>query len=318
MAIVQSLHLYPIKSCAGIALPQATVGRAGLEWQGVGDREWMVVDAASGQFLTQRQLPRMALITPSLGDGTLSGALGDGTLSGALSDGTLSGALDGGTSNQRPGDGALTVAAPGQAPLTLPLTGFDLRQPDIAVRVWNHECNAFDAGDAAAAWFSAFLGRAVRLVRFDPAHRRASNAEWTGEIEALNRFSDGYPILLISQASLDDLNERLTEAGREPLPMNRFRPNIVLGRVDPYDEDHLVTLRAGAIELKPVKPCPRCPIPSIEQSTGEFGPDPLDILAQYRNEQRTGGVVFGQNLVILQGYGQTLKAGQEVDLEWNF
>jgi uncharacterized protein YcbX len=282
MAIVQSLHLYPIKSCAGVALPEATVGRAGLEWQGVGDREWMVVDAGSGQFLTQRQLPRMALITPQLGDV------------------------------------ALSVTAPGQAPLTLPLTGFDLRQPDVAVKVWNHECNAFDAGDAAAAWFSGFLGRAVRLVRFDPAHRRASNHEWTGAIEALNRFSDGYPILLISQASLDDLNERLAEAGREALPMNRFRPNLVLGRVDPYDEDHIVTLKAGAIELKPVKPCPRCPIPSIEQSTGQFGPDPLDILAQYRSEQRTGGVVFGQNLVTLQGYGQTLKAGQEVDLEWNF
>jgi uncharacterized protein YcbX len=108
------------------------------------------------------------------------------------------------------------------------------------------------------------------------------------------------------------------EAGREALPMNRFRPNIVLGRVEPYAEDHLDSLSAGGVALRPVKPCPRCPVPSIDQSTGAHGPDPLDILMQYRSEQRTGGVVFGQNVVVLQGYGQTLSVGQELAEEWNF
>ena len=284
MAIINSLHIYPVKSCAGIALTQATLGRAGLESQGVGDREWMVVDAATGQFLTQRQLPRMALIVPALGDGELR------------------------------------ISAPGQAALRVPLTGFALRQPDVAVKVWDHECRAFDEGPEAAQWFSTFLGRELRLVRFDNAHLREANKEWTGGVSALNRFSDGYPILLISQASLDDLNDRLQEAGREALPMNRFRPNIVLGRVGPYEEDHLLTLTSGdgSVQLKPVKPCPRCPIPSIEQTTGEFGPDPLDILSQYRSESSTGGVVFGQNLITLAGYGAALTVGQELAEEWNF
>jgi uncharacterized protein YcbX len=284
MAIINTLHIYPVKSCAGITLTEATLGRAGLESNRVGDREWMVVDAASGLFLTQRQSPRMALITPSLGDGVLK------------------------------------LNAPGQAELLVPLTGFELRHPEISVKVWNHECRAFDAGAQAAQWFSAFLGRDLRLVRFDAAHRREASMEWTGGVSALNRFSDGYPILLISQGSLDDLNDRLQEQGREALPMNRFRPNIVLGRIGPYEEDHVVTLTSAdeKISLKPVKPCPRCPIPSIEQSTGEFGPDPLDILSQYRSESRTGGVVFGQNLITLAGYGEVLCVGQELAEEWNF
>jgi len=282
MAVIDSLHIYPVKSCAGIALSEATLGSAGLQTRGVGDREWMVVDADSGQFLTQRQWPRMALIIPAIGAGELR------------------------------------MSAPGQALLTLPLERIAGRAPTLPVKVWNHQCLAFDEGDEAAAWFSAFLGRPLRLARFDPAHRRASSAEWTGGVTALNRFSDGYPVLLISQASLDDLNARLVEAGREPLPMNRFRPNIVLGGVGPYEEDYMLSLTAPGLALRPVKPCPRCPVPSIEQSTGVPGPDPLDILAQYRSDERTGGVIFGQNLIALEGAGQLLKAGMELTPEWNF
>lgn len=282
MATIASLHLYPIKSCAGIALQEATLGHAGLESQGVGDREWMLVDADGGRFLTQRQAPRMALIRPALGDGVLR------------------------------------VEAPGQEALLVPLDGIESRRAGRAVQVWTHECLAIDEGDEAAAWFSAFLGRPLRLVRFDPAHKRESNREWTGEIEALNRFSDGYPILLISQASLADLNDRLMENGREALPMNRFRPNIVLDGVGPYEEDYMEALEGSGVRFKPVKPCPRCPIPSIEQGTGEFGPDPLDILSQYRSDERTGGVIFGQNIVVLEGRGSLLNVGQEFEPEWNF
>lgn len=281
MAVITSLHLYPVKSCAGLTLAEATLGARGLEAQGVGDREWMVVHAEDGQFLTQRRTPRLALIRPALEPG------------------------------------ALRLRAPGQADLRLPLAAKTV-PPALRVKVWNHECLAHDEGEAAAAWFSAFLGTPVRLARFDPTHRRPSSGEWTGGVEALNRFSDGYPMLLISQASLDDLNDRLQEAGRERLPMNRFRPNIVIAEVGPYEEDYLASLVGGGMVLKPVKPCPRCPMPSVEQSTGEFGPDPLDILSRYRNDERTGGVVFGQNVIALAGGGALLKVGAEMTPEWNF
>ena len=282
MASIASLNIYPIKSCRGVAISSATLGCAGLESAGVGDREWMVVDADTGMFLTQRQAPRMALIAPALQPDVLC------------------------------------VAAPGMPDLHVPIDMSTPGETDIEVTVWNHVCRAFDAGDAAAGWFSKCLGRRLRLVRFDPAHRRLSDREWTGDVEAPNRFSDGYPILLISRASLADLNDRLVEAGREALPMDRFRPNIVVDGVDPYDEDHFDHLHSPGIRLKPVKPCPRCPIPSIDQATAEFGADPLDILAKYRADPRTGGVVFGQNVIVLEGAGATIAVGQQFGAEWNF
>jgi len=282
MATIASLHLYPVKSCAGIALSGAVLGPAGLESCGVADREWMVVEATSGMFRTQRQLPRMALIATAIADG------------------------------------ALLLTAPEMPALRVPLDAQRDTAPALAVRVWDHACKAFDEGDDAARWLSDFLGAAMRLVRFDPAHRRLSSPEWTGAVEARNRFSDGFPILMISEASLADLNDRLRKADRAPLPMNRFRPNLVLSGVGPYAEDHLDTLSGEGFRLRPVKPCPRCPIPSIDQATGERGPDPLDILTLYRQEARTGGVVFGQNVIVQTGIGRTLRVGMALAEEWNF
>ncbi|MFN0163494.1 MAG: MOSC domain-containing protein [Burkholderiales bacterium] len=281
MTIASGLFIYPIKSCAGIALQSATLGRAGFEAGGIGDREWMLVDATTGIFVTQRQAPRMALIRPRL-----------------------------------EGD-ALAVEAQGMPPLTLPADELAPRSATLSVKVWNHECMAFDAGDAAAQWFSAFLNRPVRLARFDPSHRRLSNREWTSNVEALNRFSDGYPILAVAEATLAELNDRLIEAGRNAIPMNRFRPNLVLADVGPGDEDRMVSLRCGATVLTPVKPCPRCPIPSIDQDTAVRGDDPLDILAHYRDHKDLG-LIFGQNVIVTAGIGTTLAVGDRFDVEWNF
>jgi uncharacterized protein YcbX len=281
MATIAGLYLYPVKSCAGIALDEAVLGPAGFESHGVADREWMVADAATGQFRTQRQWPRMALIRTAITDG------------------------------------ALILDAPGMPALPVPLH----RQPaapPIKASVWDHECPAFDEGDDAGRWLSDFLGSPVRLVRFDSAHKRLSNPEWTGGAEVRNRFSDGYPILMIAEASLADLNGKLRKAGRDALPMNRFRPNLVLDDVGPYDEDRLEHLAGDGLRLRPVKPCPRCPIPSIDQATGERGADPLDILSQYRRDARTGGVVFGQNVIVTEGYGRTLRVGQTLAEAWNF
>lgn len=280
MAVVASLHIYPVKSCRGIDLEVATLGRAGLESQGAGDREWMVVDG-NGRFLTQREVTHMALIAPALDAG------------------------------------ALVLRAPGMQALHVPLDLPFGRTATLEVLVWNHACRALDEGAEAAHWLSQYLGRKVRLARFDPAHKRASNRQRTGATEALNRFSDGYPMLMVSRASLDDLNNRLQENGREALPMNRFRPNIVIDDVGPFDEDRLVSLTAGEIVLKPVKPCPRCPIPSIDQDTGMRGPDPLDILARYRDDPALG-VIFGQNTIAASGVGTMLRIGQQFETEWNF
>lgn len=281
VARVAGLNIYPVKSCAGVPLQTVTIGRAGFEHAGVGDREWMVVDGQTGIFLTQRQLPRMALIGPAIEASVLR------------------------------------LTAPGHAPLSVPLGDFALRQATLSVKVWNHSCMAFDEGDAAAAWLKGVLGRPARLARFDPSHRRLSNREWTQNVEALNRFSDGYPILTISQSSLDELNDRLAEAGRDQLPMNRFRPNLVIDEVGPGDEDRFIALTRGDLALAPVKPCPRCPVPSIDQATGTFGEDPLDILSRYR-DHKTLGVVFGQNTIVTAGFGTTLSVGDRLETEWNF
>ena len=288
MAHITSLHIYPIKSCAGWTLDSATLGRAGLESngtgsQGIGDREWMIVTPA-GDFLTQREYPRMALIRPEV----------------KLVDGRRT----------------LVGAALGQSPLSVPLADFALRSADRAVKVWGHSCMAFDEGDEAAAWLSGFLHAKARLVRFDPAHTRLSNRERTGAVDAQNRFSDGYPLLTISVASLDKLNERLQEAGREAIGMERFRPNLVIDDVAPHDEDRVSELRGAGFALRAVKPCPRCPIPSIDPATGERGDNPLDILAQYRGAP--DGVMFGQNMITVSGFGSTLTKGAVLDEEWSF
>ncbi|MDP5007966.1 MAG: MOSC domain-containing protein, partial [Glaciimonas sp.] len=122
------------------------------------------------------------------------------------------------------------------------------------------------------------------------------------------------PMLLISQASLADLNQKLHAQNREALPMNRFRPNIVIDGVEAFEEDFAKTFSADAVQLLAVKPCPRCPMPSIDQATGKFGPDPIDILQTYRaNPKVDGGITFGINMLLLEGAEQVLLVGQELE-----
>jgi uncharacterized protein YcbX len=283
MPTITSLTLYPIKSCAGIALQAATVTAAGLSHQHAHDREWMVVDSG-GQFLSQRSHPAMALIVPALQAG------------------------------------AMTVQAPGMPPLPVPTAPLDRAQAaSLAVTVWDDNLSAHDCGDDAAGWFSRVLGQPCRLVRFDPAARRLASKKWTLDADAPTRFADGYPMLLISQGSLDDLNRKLQAQGRTPLPMNRFRPNIVIDGVDAFEEDFLETLQAGPVCLQPVKPCTRCPMPAIDQASGEIGPDPMDILLTYRANPRVdGAVTFGVNMIVREGNGAVLRIGQDIEGELAF
>ena len=268
-----ALYVYPVKSCGGTAPADALLIETGLEF----DRAWMVVDASArlGRFVTQRQVPRMALIQPTLN------------------------ALD------------MVLRAPGMLALTVPLGEVGAA---VRVTVWNDEVAAYDMGDAAAQWFSDFLGQPLRLVRFDPAHKRLASAQWTGEIEAEAAFSDEYPLLVTSQASHDELNRRIAASGAAPVTMQRFRPNLVLDGLDAHGEDHLDEIHFdtpdGPVRLKLVKPCARCSIPDVDPLTGETGHAVGDALAAYRADARlSGALTFGMNTVIVEGFDCMLRPG---------
>jgi uncharacterized protein YcbX len=281
MPVLTQLLLYPIKSCAGFAADTATLLESGLAAEGVHDREWMLV-TEDGQFLTQREHPRMALIRP------------------------------------RPDGQTLRVSAPGMGDLLLPLA-WQENLMSRQVYIWDDSVNAADCGDAAARWFAGVLGAPCRLVRFARDVVRPTSVKWTEGVPSQTRFADGYPLLLIGQSSLDDLNARLVQAGRAPLGMDRFRPNLVIAGIEPYEEDYLAAIATGTAEIRPVKPCARCPIPSIDQATGVPGPDPLDVLQSYRaNPRLDGAVCLGMNCIVPFGAGSVLAAGQDVDVELAF
>jgi uncharacterized protein YcbX len=285
MPTLTHLLLYPIKSCGGIAVREATLLESGLVSQGVHDREWMLV-TESGQFLSQREHPRMALIRPL------------------------------------PEGGNLRVSSPGMGDLLLPVSWNALADAPLrTVQIWDDAVRAADCGDLAADWFTAALQlrERVRLVRFHHDTVRPTSAKWTGGVPSQTRFADGYPLLLIGQASLDDLNGRLRAAGRAALPMDRFRPNLVIDGLQAFEEDYLSSLSTGTVEIRPVKPCARCPIPAIDQATGEPGPDPMDILQTYRANPRVdGGVCLGMNCIVSAGAGSRLRVGDDLAAELAF
>jgi hypothetical protein len=280
---VHALHVHPIKSCGGIAPTEVLLAETGLEF----DRAWMVVDE-HGEMLTQRQLPRMALIQPTL----------------RLSD--------------------MMLRAPGMLALHIRL---DTVEAPTRVRVWDDIVKAYDMGPLAAQWFSDFLGpggeRTLRLVRFDPEEKRLSNPRWAGDIEAENAFADGFPLLVASTASLADLNTRLAARGAATVTMQRFRPNLVLDGLQAFDEDHLheltITTDDGPVVLRLVKPCTRCSIPNVDPTTAETSHEPGATLAGFRADPRmNGGITFGMNAVIVSGIERTLRLGQRVRASWHF
>ena len=284
-AVISRLYVYPVKSCAGVEVKEAVLTETGLEF----DRAWMVVDAA-GRFLTQRELPRMALVKPQLKHYEM------------------------------------VLRAPGMLALHI---AFDRVEAPVRVTLFNDELAAYDMGSIAAQWFTDFLGVSARLVRFDPEERRLSSFQWTGGIEALNQFSDGYPVLAISEASLDQFNEKLLARGYGAVGMARFRPNLVLGNpadgpeLAPHDEDQLDLLQIntpqGRVKLKPVKPCPRCAIPNIDPATGVKSQEVGDLLQSYRQDARLdGAIAFGMNLIVLQGVDHLLQVGQSVAADYRF
>jgi uncharacterized protein YcbX len=199
---------------------------------------------------------------------------------------------------------ALILTSEGSKPLMLPLAP---RGPGRPVRIWKDDCEGLDQGDEAAAWVSAVIGEPVRLVRTPATPDRRANPQYAGPRPSPLTFPDGYPILVCNRASLDDLNGRLTQA----LPMDRFRPNLVLQGLPPFAEDRIATIEIGPVTLDLVKPCTRCIIPSTDQRTGIRVLDPLPVLRTFRFDRQLLGVTFGENAVICRGAGEFLQRGAE-------
>jgi len=286
---ILSLHIYPIKSCAGIELSSSELDRAGLQ----GDRQWMLV-SPDGRFMTQRRWPEMARIQPSMSSSHL------------------------------------IVQAPGMDSLHVPLESDQKDGPVREVIVWKDRVLACEESAEASAWFTKVLGTQCALVRTDRHRQRPADMHWVAQWrenypdyasvfagEHGFGFADGFPLLVANQASLDDLNARLVAKGKASVPMNRFRPNIVIqGEWEPYDEDLTIQVSVGDITLAFVKPCTRCPIPNIDQQTGERFDEPGQTLASYRVVE--AGVVFGQNAIVNAFPGARLSVGDEVKIDLNF
>ncbi len=287
---IASLHSYPIKSCGAIDLQVSAVSQAGLSY----DRQWMLADP-DGRFMTQRQWPAMALIRPTLRDGSLW--------------------------VEAPGMRALRVGdlAPPAEP----------RDDGRSLVVWRDAVPGQDEGDEVAAWFSSYLGVPCRLYRLHPQARRLASPDhvtaWRlrhgADAPALGPehafgFADGFPFLIANLESLAELNGRLRAKGEAAVPMERFRANVVVSGLEAYEEDYVASLRGGQIVLALVKPCARCNVPDTDQQTGQRGAEPGRTLASYRG--RDDGVMFGQNAVVQAPPGAQLRVGDVLEAELDF
>ncbi len=250
MITVSTLTYYPIKACQGFDVPASNVQSMGLEY----DRCMMVV-TPDGEFLTQREYPRLALVTPTL-------------------------------KNE-----AVTLSAPNFDSLHI---GIQSSGTPTSVDIWSSKgVDAIDQGDEAATWLSDWLGVTARLVHIADGFKRKVNPIYAVNSDDHTSFADGYPILIISEESLQDLNSRLDSA----LPMNRFRPNLVVKGCEPFAEDTWKRIRIGDVEMALVKPCPRCVVTTIDKETLAKNKEPLKTLSGYRNHEL--GAIFGMNTIPL-------------------
>jgi uncharacterized protein YcbX len=249
---VSQLHVYPVKGLKGIALASSPITSRGLEH----DRRFMVVDSA-GEFLSQREFPRMATVWTEIAGNELR------------------------------------LAAPDSDEVAVPLAPAE-GEP-VSARVWDSECRAIAPSREADRWLTECLGRPCRLVYMPDSTRRLSNPRHAGD-DRLVGFADGYAFLVVSEASLADLNARLAQ----PVPMDRFRANIVVTGTLPYAEDSWSTFAIGGAILRMAKPCGRCQVTTTDQATGEVtGPEPLATLAGYRDSKEFGAR-FGMNAVTVR------------------
>ena len=277
---IAALTLYPVKGLGGISLTEARVTSRGL----AGDRRWMIVDAETHDFISQRSHPAMARLRTSLAQGVLSI--------------TRSPVPEKGRSLE---DGISVPAVPETR---------DRSGEHLQVTVWGDDVDAVAPSPEADAWLSAEMGTSVRLVYQPQGSRRDTDPRWAPGYEV--SFADGYPLLVISEASLDALNRR----SPEPIPMDRFRPNVVVAAtprdaLPPHDEDLWQRFHLGSVPCAGVKCCARCTVTTVDQSTGVRGKEPLRTLATYRSWDNK--IWFGQNVVPL-GEG-VLRVGDPVHVD---
>ncbi|KAK1280047.1 Molybdenum cofactor sulfurase [Acorus gramineus] len=287
-ATVSSIFVYPIKSCRGLSVPQACVVSTGFRW----DRQWLVVNS-KGRAYTQRVEPNLALVEVELPPEAF-------------------------TENWEPtAESFLVLKAPGMDVLSIPLakTGEIVDE----VSVWEWSGSALDEGAKASEWFSNYLGKPSRLVRFNTASEtRVVDPNFARGYKTM--FSDEYPFLLISQESLNALNKLL----QEPITINRFRPNILVEGCEPFSEDLWTVLKINKMTFNGVKLCARCKVPTIDQENGISNPEITETLKKFRSDQvlrpavkQQGKVYFGQNLVCKEslssyGEGRVVKVGDPV------
>lgn len=264
MLQISELFIYPIKSLGGIGVQQAYLTDRGFKY----DRSWLLIDK-NNVFLTQRDIPKMAMLQTTIGET------------------------------------GLTVFQKHDHSLYLQIPFDAIGGETLSVTIWDDTCQAQLISPDIDAWFTAALGIDCRLVYMPEHSRREVDPKYATQQE-LTSFSDGYPTLIIGQASLDDLNARL----QIPVPMNRFRPNIVFTGGTAFAEDDMKAFRINNIEFSGVKLCSRCMITTINQETGETGKDPLRTLSQYRMQNNK--VLFGQNL-LHKGEGW-IRVGDKINL----
>lgn len=287
--IISSISIYPIKSLSGISLEQSVVEKRGLKF----DRRWMLTDK-DGMFFTQREVPKMAAIGVEVA-----------------------------------GD-ELRVTSDSVGTLKIPF------EPDRgdrqSVTVWQSTMIGEVYAGEVSEWFSDVLGRHCQLVMMPETTERHVNERFDNGDDIVS-FADGYPLLVIGEGSLAEVNERLHDRYKDdeygeklPLPMNRFRPNLVVQGSDPFEEDRWAKIRVGEMIFRVVKPCARCVMTTVDQARGEFdGKEPLKTIATFRMAkdvfpgkyedlgQTANAVLFGENL-IPENSGSTVRVGDEVEV----
>ncbi|GAB3560362.1 MOSC domain-containing protein [Spirosoma fluminis] len=276
---ISELRIYPIKSLGGISVTEAVVEEKGLQY----DRRFMLVQPSaegddSWTFITQRTNHHMALIDVAIEGDTLRVWHRD-----------------------TPDD-----------VLELPLTGPTTDNDDVLrVTIWDSKgVPAVSVSSAVDRWFTKTLGIDCRLVFMPSTTRREVDLAYARQHDVVS-FADGYPFLLIGQASLDYLNQRLP-VDSPRMSMTRFRPNIIVSGTSPYDEDAWDQFRVEDMNFYGVKPCARCVLTTIDPATGKKGSEPLKTLATYRQWKHK--ILFGQNVLPATNARGVLRVGQPIEV----